>query len=362
MAVSIKNRFFYLIRMIIVWTTAFLLFRFIRFYGLGEFGLISRSSNEGLQLIQTFGLSIFLGGLTGLLYVLIEWALDRPFMRTQSYGLILIFKTALYFILIKLLMVLALIIFNEQIHGWGDRSMVIHALKGQTFIAFMVYFLIVSAIITFIRQMDQKFGPGVLWNMLIGKYHKPREEERIFMFIDLKDSTKIAEMLGHLKFSRLIQDCFNDLTDAVVKHRAEIYQYVGDEVILCWKSDLGLKDNNCIDAFFSYQQTLDERADYYLNKYGLLPFFKAGVHIGKATVTEVGALKRDLAYHGDVVNTTARIQGECNRLQQKILISNRLYNRLTDITGLNIIDLGMVQLKGKGSAVEIMGVQKEVLV
>jgi adenylate cyclase len=358
MAVSIKNRFFYLFRMMIIWTGAFLLFRFFRFYGLGELGVVSRSTDEGLQLMQTFSVSLLLGSVTGVLYVLIEWVLDHPIIRTKSYGLILIFKTCLYFILIKLLMILALIIFNRRVFGWVDMEHVFEALRGKTFLVFMVYFLVVSAVITFIRQMDQKFGPGVLWNMLIGKYHKPREEERIFMFIDLKDSTTIAEELGHIQFSRLIQDCFNDLTDAVIKHRAEIYQYVGDEVILCWKSKLGLKDNNCIDAFFSYQQTLEERADYYLKNYGRQPIFKAGVHVGKATVTEVGALKRDLAYHGDVVNTAARIQGQCNRLKQKILISKSLFNRLLHKVDFQILDLGMIELKGKETAVEVLGLNK----
>lgn len=344
--------------MMIIWTAAFLLLRFLRFYGLGEFGIINWSANGGLQLIQTFGVSTFLGGVTGVLYVLIEWLLDRPAIRTKSYGLILIFKTCLYFILIKILMILALVIFNRQTNGWVDMNVVFQALRGETFLVFMVYFFLVSAIITFIRQMDQKFGPGVLWNMLIGKYHKPREEERIFMFIDLKDSTTIAESLGHIKVSRLIQDCFNDLTDAVIQHRAEIYQYVGDEVILCWKSELGLRDNNCIDAFFSYQQTLEGRRDHYLKNYGLQPVFKAGVHVGKATITEVGALKRDLAYHGDVLNTTARIQGQCNYFQQKILVSKSLFDRLHHKTDFHWMDLGLVELRGKEAAVEVVGLNK----
>ncbi len=348
---------YYIIRMMIIWTGAFLLFRFLRFHGLGEFGLAEFKYDGGLQLVQTINLSISLGSITGILYVLIEWVMNRPFFRTRSFGVILIIKTFLYFILIKLLLIAVLFLFSRQLNGMFDLERFYMALRGQTFTVFLVYFLVISAIITFIRQMDQKFGPGVLWNMLIGKYHKPREEERIFMFLDLKDSTTIAETLGHLQFSQLLQDCFNDLTDAVIKHQAEIYQYVGDEVILCWKTPKGLIDNNCIDTFFSYQKTLDHRRDHYFRTYGLYPVFKAGVHVGKATVTEVGALKRDLAYHGDVVNTAARIQGECNRLNQRFLLSKTLLNKLTLDLGFSTIDLGEVQLKGKENAVEIVGIQ-----
>lgn len=64
----------------------------------------------------------------------------------------------------------------------------------------------------FILQVSEKLGQGVLVNYLLGKYHRPREEVRIFMFLDLKSSTTIAERLGHIRYSQLIQDCFYDLT------------------------------------------------------------------------------------------------------------------------------------------------------
>ncbi|MDH3650787.1 MAG: hypothetical protein OEQ53_13970, partial [Saprospiraceae bacterium] len=94
----------------------------------------------------------------------------------------------------------------------------------------------------FILQVSEKLGQGVLANFLLGKYHRPTEVDRIFMFLDLKSSTSYAEKLGHLRYSELIQDCFYDLTEVVAKHRAQIYQYVGDEAVLIWKIQNGLKD------------------------------------------------------------------------------------------------------------------------
>jgi len=44
--------------------------------------------------------------------------------------------------------------------------------------------------------------------------------------MDLKSSTYYAEQLGHFKYSRLIQDCFNDLSASVLKNKAQIYQFV----------------------------------------------------------------------------------------------------------------------------------------
>ena len=43
---------------------------------------------------------------------------------------------------------------------------------------------------------------------MTGYYQKPKEESKIFMFLDLQSSSKIAELLGHEKYSDFIQDCF----------------------------------------------------------------------------------------------------------------------------------------------------------
>jgi adenylate cyclase len=82
-------------------------------------------------------------------------------------------------------------------------------------------------VITFIKQMNTKFGPGIIIPMLLGKFRRPRIEKRIFLFMDLKDSTAYAEKLCSLKFSELIQDCFGDVNKVIPLFNAEIYQYSG---------------------------------------------------------------------------------------------------------------------------------------
>ena len=120
----------------------------------------------------------------------------------------------------------------------------------------MSFWCITIIISLFILQVSDKFGQGVLINFLLGKYHKPKEEARIFMFMDLKSSTTYAEKLGHIKYSQLIQDCFYDITEVVNKYDAQIYQYVGDEVVLSWKIKKGLINSNCIKIYFAYDKLL----------------------------------------------------------------------------------------------------------
>jgi len=81
-------------------------------------------------------------------------------------------------------------------------------LSSPPFIWNLLYWCISTMIALFILQVSDKFGQGVLMKFLVGLYHKPKEEIRIFMFPDLTSSTTLAEKLGHIKYSQLIQDCF----------------------------------------------------------------------------------------------------------------------------------------------------------
>ena len=77
----------------------------------------------------------------------------------------------------------------------------------------------------------------------------------------------------------------------------------------------------CVRFYFACQQQLQRKATYYQSTYGVLPHFKAGIQSGKVTAVEIGDVKRDIAYHGDTLNTAARIQSLCNQYQKPVLVS-----------------------------------------
>jgi adenylate cyclase len=221
-----------------------------------------------------------------------------------------------------------------------------------------IYTIVMILVISFIKQMNNKFGPGVLLPMLLGKYRKPRVEERIFMFMDLKSSTTYAEKLGHIKYSEMIQTCFLDLNKVIPKYYAEVYQYVGDEVVLTWTKDQGLEKFNCFKLYFAFKEELEKNKEYYIKNFGLLPEFKASVNIGEITVAEVGDIKREIAYHGDTINTAARIQEMCNMYKSSFLISEALneYVKKSELFSTTFLDEKL--LKGKTKLVKLFSVTK----
>ena len=50
----------------------------------------------------------------------------------------------------------------------------------------------------------------------------------------------------------MIQNCFQDVNKVIPKYYAEVYQYVGDEVVLTWLKEEGLRNNNCINFYFAF--------------------------------------------------------------------------------------------------------------
>ena len=138
-------------------------------------------------------------------------------------------------------------------------------------------------------------------------------------------------------------------------NNTEIYQYVGDEAVLTWPVEKGLKDQNCLRAFYNFKTLLKARKDYYLEEFDCQPIFKAGLHSGIVTVTEVGKYKKEIAYHGDAINTAARIQGQCNTHNEELLISEALKDQL-DTSTYQFTLIGSIPLKGKHTNVPICAV------
>ncbi len=170
----------------------------------------------------------------------------------------------------------------------------------QVGVGFLLY-----VVILFFRQLDRLLGPGVLLRYLLGRYHRPRREVRIFMFLDLKSSTTLAEELGHERYYGLVNEFFRDISGPVLDNAGEIYEYVGDEAVLTWEEEKGLKDARCLRVFFEIDRIIEGKQQQYLDLFGVVPEFKAGVHLGEVISAEIGDLKKGLVFNGDVLNTGA---------------------------------------------------------
>lgn len=201
--------------------------------------------------------------------------------------------------------------------------------------------------------VSENLGHHVFLNFLTGKYHHPKKEERIFMFLDMKNSTTIAERLGHEQYFNLLRDYYEVMSDPIINTLGEVYQYIGDEVVVTWESAKGLTDHHCIQCFKEIKRSMNDNADSFQKKYGLVPDFKAGLHVGEVTTGEIGALKKEIFYTGDVLNTTARVQGLCNENNTDLILTSDLLNRLDNPNQWSAAYIGELPLKGKSKRVKL---------
>lgn len=306
----------------------------------------------GPALLIAFVFGVVYGATLGLA----DYYLDKKLFRKKPLGKVIVLKAlmsllAIIFLLMLMRFVLLSVLITPALNmTLNDQSW------DYLFYLLVIYYFFMTLVISFINQVNKKYGPGVLVPLLLGRYRNPREEERIFMFMDLRSSTSTAEKLGHLKYSSFIRDCFMDINQILLPFRAEVYQYVGDEIVVTWSTREGLKDHSCIRFYFACKKQFRERSTYYLEQYGILPDFKAGLHTGKVTAVEIGEIKRDIAYHGDTLNTAARIQHVCNEFNRSFLVSESLLARIGLHPCMESEALGEILLRGKAAAIGIVSV------
>jgi adenylate cyclase len=216
--------------------------------------------------------------------------------------------------------------------------------------------LTISLVSNFMDELHRKLGTDAIFNIVFGKYHQLKQEDRLFLFIDLNHSTEIAEEMGEMEFSHFLQDYYYDISEPIARYFGRVYQYVGDEVVVTWPLKKGVKFGLCVRCFFAIQKQIRRYQDQYEKRYGRVPEFKASLHGGNIVVSEVGKYKSEIAYHGDVLNTTARMLSKCHELNADFIISDFIVERVEMPKYLKVDSLGSFQLKGKQQEVELYSV------
>ncbi|WP_315831343.1 adenylate/guanylate cyclase domain-containing protein [Bradyrhizobium prioriisuperbiae] len=205
-------------------------------------------------------------------------------------------------------------------------------------------------------ELTRLVGSRVLFNVALGRYRRPVREQRVLMFLDLAGSTSLAESMGELRVQDLLTRFFSDIDGAIVAHGGEVHAYVGDEVIVTWPLESGVSEIRCIDCFFAIADCVAAKAESYRREFGMVPGFRAGLHAGPVVISECGNSHRQLAYFGDTVNVTARLQEHCKAVGRNLLLSADLLQHVRPGAGLIVEALGEVQLRGRAAPLEVFAV------
>ncbi len=304
------------------------------------------------EFLEAGSISIILGLIVGILeqFVLNKTFRNRPFLT------ITVVRAFIYSLLTSLVLSLVLSIETSLEGQTSYIGAVQQYLIGPLFQRDFLFTFIFIMLMLLGLQVILLVGRANFFRLILGLYHRPRAISRIFMFVDLKGSTSIAERLSTKAYSEFIKDYFYDISDAIIMYGGEIYQYVGDEIVVVWP--MRGKELKCIRCFFKMEEIIERKRSIYQSKYGLIPEFKAGIHGGKVIVTSVGKQKKEIVYHGDVLNTASRIEGKCNELNEKLLLSEEFLKYVSPDHKFNIHEKGEIELRGKTDKLSLYGVEK----
>jgi len=334
---------------VIIW----LFFAFV--YIMVERGLLAHLDHyPATGNIYSFWLNLFVvlpaASAGGLLFAFVERHIVDDLLPKSGFLIHLLIKTLIYSFLIIVLLTLMTLMANafalpEEPDGLTAWESTVVFVRSHAFWSLGLYIATVVIVSLFYFEIRDSLGHRLFENFFFGTYQEPREESRTFMFVDMKSSTVIAEILGHVTYFRLLKSYYATLSKAVQGRNAMIYQYAGDEMVLCWRNDE--ENMEWLDCFWAMKEELYKRKSFFLKKFGTFPDFKAGAHCGLVTAGEIGTVKKEIVFTGDILNTAARLQSLCAEFDAELIVSEDLAALTRKVGSYTVTCLGKKVLRGK---------------
>jgi adenylate cyclase len=334
----------YLLVLIVAYVGGANLFVLLKMLGLKELNEVNLQAQQALLPLSTcMGLLVAMGIAFMEINVFTRWE-SYPFRR------FILYKYSIIILMITTGCILVFILFSLLIENKSltlSLQSIPQFLQTEIFLSVFLYLILFSILLNMIKTIYDYLGPQAIIGALLGKYSRPVEEDLTFLFIDLQASTSIAERLGHAQYSRFIESSFQLLTEGIYQHNATIYQFVGDEAVLLWPTRKAQTTLAPLKLYFDFINRIEQKQKYFTDTFGEVPRFKAAIHTGVVTVTEIRTVKKDIVYHGDVLNTCARMLEQCNLLRKSLLVSSPVAGWLKKTDNFSASQTLQLALRGK---------------
>ena len=207
-----------------------------------------------------------------------------------------------------------------------------------------------------LTQLTRLIGERTLRDIVLGRYHRPRTEERFFLFVDIAGSTPLAERIGPAAVHRFLGRVFRIASAPIDDHGGEVYQYVGDEMVITWTASAARQRARPLACFFAIAQALERAALEFERDFGVTPRLRAALHAGPVIAGEVGESRRAIVFHGDVMNTASRLEQASRDLERRFLVSGDALERLDGLAAYALEDLSLRRLRGRAEPVHVYAV------
>jgi len=218
--------------------------------------------------------------------------------------------------------------------------------------------LAVTFVFVTVLQAATLLGRRTFRDLLLGRYRQPRAELRFFLFVDVVGSSAIAERLGPLDAHRFLSAVFTAVAEPIAEAHGEIHQYVGDEIVVTWTEAEGVVGARPLRCLFAMRAALAARAERFQARFGAVPALRAALHFGEVIAGEVGDQRRAIVFHGDVMNTAARLEQATRDVGLRFIVSQAALDALGPLPALELTDIGALALRGRTEPVQAYGIRR----
>ncbi len=181
------------------------------------------------------------------------------------------------------------------------------------------------------------------------------------LFCDVRGFTTVSEQFTAEGLTQLINRFLTPMTDIIVEREGTIDKYMGDCIMAFWNAPLDDPEHAhtaCDSALTMMERLnpLNEELRLWAEEEGRkhVPLnVGIGLNSGIACVGNMGSEQRfDYSVLGDTVNTASRLEGQSKTYGVHIVIGEETANGARDYA---ILELDLIQVKGKTEAVRIFG-------
>jgi adenylate cyclase len=217
---------------------------------------------------------------------------------------------------------------------------------------------LVTSLLLLLHQLGLLVGYRTLRNIVFGRYRRARTDSRFFLFVDIVGSTALAERVGPAAVNQFLDRVFQAASDPIDDHDGEVYQYVGDEMVITWSAFEGRPSDRPLACYFAIEEALANLGGEFERDFGVAPRLRGALHAGTVITGEVGGSRRAIVFHGDVMNTASRLENATRDLNRPFLCSADALSRTEVPAGYQLEDLGLQQLRGREAPLRVYSISR----
>ena len=135
----------------------------------------------------------------------------------------------------------------------------------------LTFFTVFSVVGVLMMRIIHFIGLENLFHLMVGTYHRPVQERKVLLFLDINGSTALGEKLGALATRSLVGKFLFDVSQPITDHGGDIYLFKGDGLIAVWDWTQAIKDDSILRAIDAMFGAVARERGSYQRLFGVAP-------------------------------------------------------------------------------------------